>query len=221
MSQTTLKVGDYALTLWHGDPVYNDEAPLDEVPAHVRAEMAHRLLSVPVVRCTPWDVVSEYLEHLGLSPEDLAREVSPEFVDALRAGAHGVVGPEQSETLARVLGRPAHFWQRLQQRYDGHEESSDQTGASREWRFEGGAWCMRVGKFELSVKVVGDYAVWAVSLVDKRGTYEVAAGVEHKHPAGDVFAAKRSCEEAAREAGISVPMPPGSGVFGAPMNFRP
>jgi len=69
---------------------------------------------VPDYDIPPGEIVREYLEALGMSENELADVAGIPFqtVRAILLGEARIT-PEVAVSLARVLGRPAHFWRNL------------------------------------------------------------------------------------------------------------
>jgi addiction module HigA family antidote len=72
-----------------------------------------------MVTVHPGEVVKDYLDTLGMSQGELARqcEMTPKTVSKLVNG-QAAIQPYMAVKFETVLKRPAHFWMNLQVQYD-------------------------------------------------------------------------------------------------------
>ena len=66
----------------------------------------------------PGEMLTEYLDSLGMSQRDLAARtgLTPKAVNEILQGKAAITA-ETALKLERVVGRPAHFWQNLESLY--------------------------------------------------------------------------------------------------------
>jgi addiction module HigA family antidote len=69
----------------------------------------------PDYRIPPGEILNEYLESLGMTPQSLAGRtgLAVETINDIIVGST-VISADTAMKLAQVVGRPAHFWQNLE-----------------------------------------------------------------------------------------------------------
>lgn len=85
----------------------------------------------------PGEILTEYLESLGMTQRDLAARtgLTPKTVNEIAKGKAPITA-ETALKLERVLGRPAHFWQNLESMYQEaclREEEEVRLTESLDW----------------------------------------------------------------------------------------
>ena len=73
---------------------------------------------IPDYLVTPGEVISEYLDSYDISQADLAvrAELTTKTVKEILKGNMPIT-PETALKLEQILGRPAHFWNNLERRF--------------------------------------------------------------------------------------------------------
>ncbi len=94
---------------------------------------------IPDYLVTPGEVIAEYLDVCEMSQSDLAVRsgLTTKTIDEILKGMRPIT-PETALKLEQILGRPAHFWNNLERRFQedrkrlaGHNDSSKSASAKK------------------------------------------------------------------------------------------